>query len=98
MPVVYPNLNAVQLDALLKQSSWAKYSRNVEVFEEAGRGRGVRLLSKVKKSAIICWYSTDVFDFQQDDKVYQVQNGNLFACVSDFEGQIQYVELSSMTI
>ena len=44
MPLVYPNLSAFQLNDFLKQSTWAKLKSNVEVFDEAGMGRSVRVL------------------------------------------------------
>jgi hypothetical protein len=47
MPLVYPNLNAEELNELLKQSDWAKCSDNVEVFDELGRGRGVRVVKSL---------------------------------------------------
>ncbi len=50
MPLVYPDLSASQLNDFLKQSSWVKFKSNVEVFDEAGMGRGVRVLKAISKT------------------------------------------------
>ena len=80
MPLVYPNLSASELNDLLMQSSWVKCKYNVEVFDEAEMGRGVRVLKKFLKFDIVCWYSNEVFDTQQLDKVYQFGNNGLCQC------------------
>ena len=90
MPLVYPKLSAKELNDLLKRSQWVKFKYNVEVIDELGVGRGVRVMKEISKGNVICWYSTDVFDILQDDMVYQYQDGNLFACVSNYEGRIQF--------
>jgi hypothetical protein len=90
MPMVYPDMTAAQLDAFLKQSTWAKFSDTVEVFEEPGRGRGIRIIKHVPTGNVVCWYSEDVFSNVQADMVYQINDGDLYASVSNYTGEIQY--------
>ncbi len=71
MPTFYPELNGEQLKLYLKQSKWIKCKKNVEVFDEEGMGRGVRVLKSFTSGDVVCWYSDEVFLTIQPDVVYQ---------------------------